>query len=569
MLATAAAGLELDPGDRLLAGSSLSHVGAFYVSFGALSVGACTVVARSFDGDELLPLLREGRPTVLSMLPSALFALTRDHGARSRRLRLAAALPGRRRLRVGRAGARVHGADRPGDRRGVRAHRGRAGVGQPAVRGDSRGLAGQIGPAVTVEIRNDDGHEVAPGEQGRLWIHTPSATVGYWDNQDATEAVFRDGWLDSGDVMRADDDEYLFFCGRNKQIIVHDGSNITPQVVEGALLEHPMRRERGGGRDPRPGPRRERARLRHAARGAARPANQELIQFARERVGTRRPGDRGARRDAAHGQRQGRPDAAQAMATLTAASVVDAGAGVPRSRRRPQPLPSLTTWNASSSTPAEMERLQAELAELEGPKRRRDRRGDRGRPRPWRPVGKLRVPRRQERAGTARTPDHDPARPRSRRPSSSTRPRADDEIGIGSRVVVESDSGDRSEVTSRTPAARTLSRRSRRWGARCTAPPAGGSGEGQRPRGDLDGPRHLRVLTGGAGPSRFSHVSSVSSTSSGPVRSMTVPSTRLGGRRRRRRRARGPAPRAASSPALTLDLSKRKPRSAATARPRP
>ena len=85
MLAIAAAGLELDAGDRLLAGSSLSHVGAFYVSFAALSVGACTVIARSFDGDELLPLLREGRPTVLSMLPSALFALTRDHGARPRR----------------------------------------------------------------------------------------------------------------------------------------------------------------------------------------------------------------------------------------------------------------------------------------------------------------------------------------------------------------------------------------------------------------------------------------------------------------------------------------------------
>src|SRR6185437_3505385 len=81
MLAIGAAGLELAPDDRLLAGSSLSHVGAFYVSFAALSVGACSVIARSYDGDELLPLLRESRPTVLSMLPSALFALTRDHGA--------------------------------------------------------------------------------------------------------------------------------------------------------------------------------------------------------------------------------------------------------------------------------------------------------------------------------------------------------------------------------------------------------------------------------------------------------------------------------------------------------
>ena len=81
MFATAAAGLEFGPGDLVLGGSSLSHVGAFYVSFGALSVGAGIVVARTFDGDELLPLLREFRPTVLSMLPSKLFALTRDHGA--------------------------------------------------------------------------------------------------------------------------------------------------------------------------------------------------------------------------------------------------------------------------------------------------------------------------------------------------------------------------------------------------------------------------------------------------------------------------------------------------------
>ena len=82
MFAAAAAGLELSPAELLLAGSSLSHVGAFYVSFAALSSGAGVIVAQTFDGDELLPLLRHYRPTVLSMLPSALFALTRDHGAR-------------------------------------------------------------------------------------------------------------------------------------------------------------------------------------------------------------------------------------------------------------------------------------------------------------------------------------------------------------------------------------------------------------------------------------------------------------------------------------------------------
>src|SRR5437588_12279948 len=54
---------------------------AVYDSIAVMSAGASRFVARSFDADELLPLLREDRPTMLSMLPSALFALTRDHGA--------------------------------------------------------------------------------------------------------------------------------------------------------------------------------------------------------------------------------------------------------------------------------------------------------------------------------------------------------------------------------------------------------------------------------------------------------------------------------------------------------
>src|SRR5262245_45794019 len=56
MFATAAAGLELSHDDLLLAGSSVSHVGAFYASFAALSVGAGVIVAKTLDGDELLPL---------------------------------------------------------------------------------------------------------------------------------------------------------------------------------------------------------------------------------------------------------------------------------------------------------------------------------------------------------------------------------------------------------------------------------------------------------------------------------------------------------------------------------
>ena len=63
--------------------------------------------------------------------------------------------------------------------------------------------------------------------------------IGYWNRPDATAETIVDGWLDTGDVVSADADGYLWFRGRKKQIIIHDGSNICPQEVEESLLDHP------------------------------------------------------------------------------------------------------------------------------------------------------------------------------------------------------------------------------------------------------------------------------------------------------------------------------------------
>ena len=63
--------------------------------------------------------------------------------------------------------------------------------------------------------------------------------AGYWDNPEATASAMVDGWFDTGDVMRVDADGYFWFRGRKKQIIVRDGSNISPQEVEEAVMTHP------------------------------------------------------------------------------------------------------------------------------------------------------------------------------------------------------------------------------------------------------------------------------------------------------------------------------------------
>jgi acyl-coenzyme A synthetase/AMP-(fatty) acid ligase len=289
MFATGAAALELRSDDLLLAGSSLSHVGAFYVSFAALSVGAGVIVAQTFDGDELLPLLRQDRPTALSMLPSALFALTRDHGAQHDDFAS---------LRLCRAAGDTVSAELEREFTALSGHvideaYGLTEVGLVTVSPPSGlikiGSVGQVVPAVSLSIRNEAGEELPVGCDGRLWIKTPAATVGYWDNQAATDAAFSDGWLDSGDVMRVDEQGYFYFCGRRKQIIVHDGSNICPQEIEGALLEYPSVASAAviGIHDLVHG---ENVRAYVTLiEGAERPTSQELIQFARERVGYKAP----------------------------------------------------------------------------------------------------------------------------------------------------------------------------------------------------------------------------------------------------------------------------------------
>jgi len=101
---------------------------------------------------------------------------------------------------------------------------------------------GSVGrPAVPYQlsIRDESGNEVPDGTAGRVWIKSPCTTVGYWNDPDSTSAVFNDGWFDTDDVMRQDEDGYLWFCGRRKQIIIDDGSNVTPQEVEDALIAHP------------------------------------------------------------------------------------------------------------------------------------------------------------------------------------------------------------------------------------------------------------------------------------------------------------------------------------------
>jgi long-chain acyl-CoA synthetase len=290
MFASAAAGMEMVPSDIVLPGSSLSHLGSFLFSLSGLAIGSRVVVARTFDGEELLPLLRTHRPTVLCMLPAALIMLVRDHGATREDFAS---------LRLVRAGGDKVPAELEKEFHDLTGHvidegYGMSEVGLSCLNPPSGMIkAGSIGvpvPGFKFSIRAPDGKtEVETGEEGVLHMRTRSLMCGYWNQPDASAEVIRDGWINSGDLMRVDADGYHWFRGRKKQIIVHDGSNICPQEVESALGEHPAVQYAGaiGVHDLIHG---ENVRAYVTFQeGVSIPSGPELIRFARERIGYKAP----------------------------------------------------------------------------------------------------------------------------------------------------------------------------------------------------------------------------------------------------------------------------------------
>ncbi|MCE9566894.1 MAG: acyl--CoA ligase [Planctomycetes bacterium] len=82
-------------------------------------------------------------------------------------------------------------------------------------------------------------NDVPPGEVGHIVVRTPDLMIGYWNDTLQTHRVLRDGWLDTGDLAYADDDGYLWFVGRDKDMICRGGTKVPPSMVEEVLVAHP------------------------------------------------------------------------------------------------------------------------------------------------------------------------------------------------------------------------------------------------------------------------------------------------------------------------------------------
>ncbi|MDY6968309.1 MAG: AMP-binding protein, partial [Spirochaetota bacterium] len=91
-------------------------------------------------------------------------------------------------------------------------------------------------PDVEVKIIDPDGNEVPRGEIGEIIAKGPRIMSGYWGDKEKTDQVLTsDGWLKTSDKGWMDEDDYIFLAGRDDDLIIRGGENISPGEVENAI----------------------------------------------------------------------------------------------------------------------------------------------------------------------------------------------------------------------------------------------------------------------------------------------------------------------------------------------
>jgi 4-coumarate--CoA ligase len=107
------------------------------------------------------------------------------------------------------------------------------------------GSVGRPAAGVRVRIVSDSYTDVPPGHPGECLIKSPTVFLEYRNNAPETRNAFHNGWLKTGDILRIDDEGFLYLEGRKKEIIKYKGNQVAPAELEAVLLTHPAVVEAG------------------------------------------------------------------------------------------------------------------------------------------------------------------------------------------------------------------------------------------------------------------------------------------------------------------------------------
>ena len=233
------------PDDRFFTCLPYFHANAqYYSTMGALAAGATLVVAERFSASRFWDQVRAADATVVNFIGMMMPVLSKQPESpddRDNNVRLFYGSPAfdpeflenfQERFGTdiivgfGMTETCYGAIERIGDRR----------------RSNSSGLPRQHpDPRFTNEVRiaDDNGQPVPANSVGEITLRNPATMLGYWRNPEQTAEALRDGWLFTGDLGWLDEDGFLYFVDRKKDVIRRRGENISSQEVEDVIKSHP------------------------------------------------------------------------------------------------------------------------------------------------------------------------------------------------------------------------------------------------------------------------------------------------------------------------------------------
>jgi acyl-CoA synthetase (AMP-forming)/AMP-acid ligase II len=230
--------------DVTLAPMPFFHVGGmWYHLFPSFAAGCTTVIMPQFDPQGVLALMAQHRVTNTHLVPTMIHALLEQPNIASfelsalRMMFYAASSMPTETLKRATATfacdfAQSYGSTEagmvtflsPDDHRKAR-----------AGREDLLLACGR--PFGNLEVKLAPPSNVEDAGIGEILVKSPMSMARYWRKPDATAAVFRGGWLHTGDLGRLDDEGYLYLLDRKSDMIVTGGENVYPREVEDILLQ--------------------------------------------------------------------------------------------------------------------------------------------------------------------------------------------------------------------------------------------------------------------------------------------------------------------------------------------
>ncbi|MEU8975903.1 AMP-binding protein [Streptomyces monashensis] len=99
--------------------------------------------------------------------------------------------------------------------------------------------AGRPRNGVEVTVRDREGNPVPTGSVGELWVRSPYAMNGYWQQPELTSRTVTDGWIRTGDLGHVDQEGYLYLVDRLRDMAFVEGTNCYTREVEDVLSSHP------------------------------------------------------------------------------------------------------------------------------------------------------------------------------------------------------------------------------------------------------------------------------------------------------------------------------------------